>query len=138
MADDLSSFLQQASDVREYKRALAVQLAEQGVEYAVIMQSLQVSSPFISKWRRIYREQGVNGFQMSYKGSKGLLSAEQRARTIEWLKSLAYWDVGRLQVYLQDTYGVVYQSLQSYYELLHAAGLSWKKSQPRAPQKTMD
>jgi putative transposase len=133
----LASFLQQASDVREYKRALAVQLAEQGVDYALIKQSLQVSGPFISKWRRIYRQQGVEGFRMGYKGSKGHLTAHQRVETVAWLKSLSRWDVGRLQVYLEDSYGVVYQSLQSYYDLLHAAGLSWKKSQPKSPQKTM-
>lgn len=137
MTEALASFLQQASDVREYKRALAVQLAEQGIDYAVIKQSLQVSGPFISKWRRIYREEGVEGFRMGYKGSKGHLTAHQRVETVAWLKSLSRWDVGQLQAYLQDTYGVVYQSLQSYYDLLHAAGLSWKKSQPKSPQKTM-
>jgi putative transposase len=36
--------------------------------------------------------------------------------------------------YLDQHYGVIYQSKQSYYELLAAAGISWKKSQKTNPK----
>jgi len=35
--------------------------------------------------------------------------------------------------YLDEQYGVIYQSKQSYYDLLSAAGISWKKSQKLNP-----
>jgi transposase len=36
---------------------------------------------------------------------------------------------------MQQQYEVVYQSAQSYYELMHAAGLSYHKSQKVNPQR---
>jgi hypothetical protein len=37
--------------------------------------------------------------------------------------------------FLRDTFQVEYQSLQSYDNILHAAGVSWKKSQATYPKK---
>jgi putative transposase len=98
---------------------------------------LQASKSFISKWKGIYDEQGVAGFRIGYRGSAGYLTADQRDQTIAWLRAQYTWSVPALQTYLRDTFQVEYQSLQSYYDLLHAAGLSWKKSQATNPKKTM-
>jgi putative transposase len=40
-----------------------------------------------------------------------------------------------LKRYLQQEYNVIYSSNQSYYDLLKAAGMSWKKSQKKNPAK---
>jgi putative transposase len=74
---------------------------------------------------------------MGYRGSAGYLTTEQRDQTIAWLREQNAWSVPALQTYLRDTFQVEYQSLQSYYDLLHEAGLSWKKSQATNPKKTM-
>jgi putative transposase len=136
MCDALSRFLQETRDTREYTRALAVQLALHEVDYAVIIAALEVSRPFISKWKRIYIEHGVDGLRMSYRGSAGFLTPDQRTQTLAWLRAQSSWSVAALQTYLRDPWGVVYQSAQSYYALLHAAGLRWKKAQARNPKKT--
>jgi len=54
---------------------------------------------------------------------------------LEWLKQKNYWDLQELQAYLENSYGVVFRSLQSYYELFQEAGISWKKTQKRNPKK---
>lgn len=137
MSDPLHQFLHETRDTREYRRAVAVQMAHQGINYDVIATVLQVSKAFISKWKGIYAEQGVAGLCIGYHGSVGYLSAEQRDQTIAWLREQESWSVPALQTYLHETFQVVYQSLQSYYDLLHAAGLSWKKTQTTNPQKTI-
>lgn len=136
MLDALNQFLDETHDTREYKRALAVKMAHEGIAYAVIAAMLQVSKPFISKWNRIAAEAGIDGLRMGYHGASSYLSTEQRDQTLAWLRDQEFWSVPALQSYLQEIFQVVYQSLQSYYDLLHAAGLSWKQTQSTNPQKT--
>lgn len=136
MSDDLSQFLRETQDARTYKRALAVQLALQNRSYAEIAALLQVSTPFISKWKRSYREQGVTGLQIGHYGSVRYLAPAEREQVITWLKAQAPWDIPTLRTYLATHFDVVYKSLQSYYALLQAAGLSWKKTQAQNPKKT--
>ena len=45
-----------------------------------------------------------------------------------------------MEYHLAETYDVVYESKQSYYDLLEAAGLSWKKTSkvnPKADAKAV-
>jgi transposase len=133
----LTEFLTHTRDVREYKRAVAVQMEAQGVAHRVIMQSLQVSAPFISKWKRIYATAGIDGLRLQHRGGIGKLTAAARQETIHWLQTQPHWDVPTLTTYLQEHFGVVYDSPQSYYTLLHAAGLSWQQTQAINPKKTM-
>lgn len=95
---------------------------------------LDVCESFIGKWRHIYRTQGAEGLKLGYQGSSGYLTAEQRTEVMAWLQEPQHWNVGPLRTYLHQRYGVVYQSRQSYYDLLHEAKLSWKKSQKRNPK----
>jgi putative transposase len=136
MLDTLNQFLDETRDTREYKRALAVKMAHEGIAYEVIAAVLQVSKPFISKWKRIYADAGIEGLRMGYHGGISYLTSHQRDQTLAWLRDQTSWSVPALQTYLHETFQVVYQSLQSYYDLLHAAGLSWKKTQTTNPKKT--
>jgi putative transposase len=136
MDEELSQFLRETRDAREYKRALAVKLSATDLPYETISRLLDVSPSFISKWKRIYHEQGITGFQMGYLGSSSYLTEEERTQTIAWLHAQERWNVADLQTYLKTTFDVAYQSLQSYYDLLHAAGLSWQKTQAQSPKKT--
>jgi putative transposase len=55
------------------------------------MTVLQVSKPFISKWKGIYAEQGGVGLRIGYRGSAGYLTADQRDQTIAWLREQDAW-----------------------------------------------
>lgn len=47
---------------------------------------------------------------------------------MKWLQSKDCWEVGELEYHLAEQYDVVYESKQSYYDSLEAAGMSWKKT----------
>lgn len=136
MDETLSEFLRTTRDAREYKRGLAVQMAEQGYPYAAISQLLEVSEPFISKCKKLYAQTGTAGLRLAHQGSESYLTDLERAAVLEWIAAQDVCDLARLQTHLAETYAVEYQSNQSYYDLLREAGLSWKKVQASNPKKT--
>lgn len=133
--EKLSEFIQSNPDPRELKRGLAVQMVMHKYTYFEIRDVLQVSVGFISKWKQIFEEQGLSGLTLKHQGSMGYLDAQQRQAVIEWLKQKNYWNLSELQQHLEDSYGVVFASNQSYYDLFKEAGISWKKTQKRNPKK---
>jgi transposase len=133
--EELSEFIRSNRDPRELKRALAVQMVLQDYTYFKIRDILQVSVGFISKWKQQFQEQGVAGLSLKYQGSTGYLEAGQRQAVIDWLEQKNYWHLSELQQHIEDKYEVVFASKQSYYELLKAAGISWKKTQKSNPKK---
>lgn len=138
MTVPLQEFIQSNPDPRELKRAIAVNMSQQGMTHGQIQEVLGVSSGFISKWTQAYAQQGVFGLKLGHKGSQGYLSEQQRQSVIDRLKEQKYWNLRELQDQLWQQYGVRFKSRQSYYDLFHAAGLSWKKSQKRNPKKDPD
>lgn len=133
--EELTDFIQANPDSRELKRALAVQMVKQNMAYSKIKEVLQVSISFISKWKKIYNEQGVEGLILKYKGSKSYLDKEQRTSVISWLQQKNYWHLQELVTEIEDKYEVIFASKQSYYSLFEEAGISWKKTQMSNPKK---
>jgi putative transposase len=132
---DLTAFLAEKRDSREYRRALAVKLALQGYLYQAISDMLDVTPGFVSQAKTAYERFGTAGLTLKHKGSLPLLSAEQRQAVIEWLKSQHDWSVERLCDYIETTYGVVFQSRQSYYQLLADADITYKQAQRINPKR---
>jgi len=132
---ELDAFINSSKSPQEVQRALAVKMILTGTSYRKIQELLQVSHSFISKWKNQALFHGVDSLKLQYKGSKGYLDATSKAQIIEWLKQQPYLRIGDLKRHLSQEYGVVYASDQSYYALLKAAGLSWKKSQKKNPAK---
>ena len=54
------------------------------------------------------------------------------------LQTKKYENLDKLITYLDEKYNVIYQAKQSYYELLKAAGSSWKKSQNINPSNKQE
>ncbi len=135
MQADLKQFIDSNPDARELKRALAVQMVQQNYRYEDIQAVLQVSLGFISKWKQRFADEGVQGLRLAYQGASPYLSAEQRTEVLAWLQQKQYWHLPELQQHLDETYGVVFASKQSYYELFHAAGIRWKKTQTTNPKR---
>lgn len=133
--DDLLTFLGDHRDVREYRRALAVKLALQGYLYQAISDMLDVTPGFISQWKNAYETLGTDGLLLKYKGSRPFLSAYQRQEVIHWLKAQQEWSVEHLRTHIETTYQVVFQSRQSYYQLLADAGITYKQSQRTNPKR---
>jgi putative transposase len=133
--DDLLTFLGDHRDVREYRRALAVKLALQGYLYQAISDMLDVTPGFISQWKNAYETLGTDGLLLKYKVSRPFLSAYQRQEVIHWLKAQQEWSVEHLRTHIETTYQVVFQSRQSYYQLLADAGITYKQSQRTNPKR---
>lgn len=130
----LTAFIQTNPEARELQRALAVKMALQGEAYAKITKVLGMHKSCITTWKQKFEAQGLNGIKLGYQGAKSYLTLEQRAEVITWLKTRRYWNLDELVTYLDEHYGVIYQSRQSYYKLLSSAGISWKKSQKVNPK----
>ena len=120
---------------REIKRAIAVKMVSQGFLVKDIGELLDVSDAFVSKWKRIYEEQGAKGLHLRYQGSTGFLTPHQRGEVILHLKNQTHFSVDELRDFIERRYGVVYQSKQSYYDLLKAAGISWHRTEPVNPKR---
>lgn len=133
--ETLEQFIRSNPSPIELKRALAVQMSQHGQSYREIHDILQVSVGFIAASHQRYEHSGVAGLHSNYWGTKGYLSAEQKQQLFDWLDAQDAWTLEEVIDHIEDEYGVVYQSLQSYYALLKGAGFSWKKSQPAHPDK---
>ena len=133
MMNALTEFIHTTRDSRELKRALAVRMVLTGDSRVKAAHLLAVSESFIDKWRRVYRHSGVTGLRVGYQGSVGYLTAAEKAEILAWVKAQPTWDVRMVQQHVWDRYRVRYKSPQSYYALLKAARMSWKKSQDRHP-----
>jgi putative transposase len=136
--DELIEFIRGNPDSRELKRALAVQMVLRGYDYSAIQDVLQISAGFISKWKQAFEAKGLPGLALGYHGSVGYLEPQQRQAVFEWLKEQSSCRLPELQEHIDQTYGVVFASNQSYYQIFADAGMSWKKSQKYNPKADPD
>jgi len=132
---DLTAFLAEKRDSREYRRALAVKLALQGYLYEAISDMLDVTPGFVSQSKKAYETQGTVGLMLKHQGGQPYLSASERQAVIGWLKTQQEWSFEHLEAYIETTYGVVFQSRQSYYQLLADAGITHKRAQRANPKR---
>lgn len=133
--DELEQFIASHPEPRELKRAIVVQMRLQRYRYQDIQDLLQVSAGFVRDWSVAYATQGLAGLRLGYQGALPYLNCQQRQAVIEWLREKNYWHLPELQQHLEERYGIVFRSKQSYYDLFHDAGISWKKSQSSNPRK---
>lgn len=131
----LEDIINESQDTREVKRAVSVKMRLSGITPATISQVLNVSLQYVSKWKTIYETEGVGALAVRYQGRQGYLNEPERAAVVEWITSQATLSVEALRDYLESRYGVVYQSKQSYYDLLEAGGMSYHKSEKANPKR---
>ena len=70
--EELDAFIESNPDSRELERALAARMTLQGYSHREIMKILQVTSGYISKWKREYIINGIQSLKLGYKGSKNI------------------------------------------------------------------
>ena len=133
--DELDHFINQTKDAREIKRALAVKMKLQGKYYREIKHLLGVSHQFISKWKNCAIFEGVENLRVKYKGRKSYLKTEEKQQVIQWLRDKEYLRLSDLKLHLEKDYNIIFDSDQSYYNLLKEARISWKKTQKKNPAR---
>ena len=131
----LDEMIDESKDVREVKRALSVKMVEHGLTPATVSVLLNVSVQYVSKWKVTYEAVGVDGLLLGYQGGSSYLRESERDAVVGWIKSHETLSIEALRDYLEGTYGIVYQSKQSYYDLLDAGGMSYHHSEKRNPKR---
>jgi putative transposase len=117
----LDEWVKNNSDSRELKRAMVVKLTLQGWTYNSIAEFLNVSNGFISKWNKRFKQSGLEGLKLSYKGSSGYLTKQQKQDVINWLNKDDNQGLEKIKRYLRDKYGINFKSDSSYYNLIKEA-----------------
>lgn len=64
----LDEIINESKDTREVKRALSVKMVSSGIAPATISQVLNVSMPYVSKWKTIYEAAGADALGIGYQG----------------------------------------------------------------------
>jgi len=119
----------------ELKRTLSLKMQEVGVSNKKIAEVLLVSLPFISKWKKKYKGQGLSCLAVQYEGRPCYLSCQEREEIITHISQQSHYSLPELVEYIESNYGVTFKSKQSYYDLFSAGGLSWHKTQKSNPKK---
>ena len=119
----------------EVKRALAVKMFFSDFKVEDICKLLNVSDSFVSKWKIIYENKGARALKVNYQGGPGYLTEQQRIQILLYLNNKSHCSVEELRDYIEDHFGIVYRSKQSYYDLLKAGGLTWHQTQAVNPQR---
>jgi transposase len=135
---ELDEWIKTNPDSRELKRALAVKLSLQGWVYREIANLLNVSDSVVGQWKNGFKQKGIEGLKLSYKGAKSYLTEQQKQQVLTWLQMQEYWDLSELECYLVEEFDVVFKSKTSYYNLLNEAKISWQKAQPKNPRQDPD
>jgi transposase len=137
MYTSLDDLIQRSHKSTEVKRAQAVKQDLANKNRQTIADILEVSVSFISKWRLIYEQFGAEGLRSLHQGAKprAFLSEQQKAAVLAHISSHTVFGYSDLVAYLTNAYGVAYKHSQSYYDLLHQAGMTWHKSQKRNPRR---
>lgn len=133
--DKLAQLIEETTDVRELKRAVSVKLREGGMATEAVGEVLQVTPRAVRAWRQRYAREGVEGLRLRYRGSESYLSVEQRQELEDWLGSQETITVEEVRDEIEARYGIVYQSKQSYYDLLEASGLSYHRTEKGNPKR---
>lgn len=132
---DLDELINSGQDAREVKRALSVKMSLNNIPTRTICTILNVSASYVSKWGKAYQQGGAQQLLLGYRGSSSYLTEAARKETLDWLAAQTKISVEALRDYLETQHQVVYQSKQSYYDLLTAAGMSYHKSEKANPKK---
>ncbi|MEQ9233028.1 helix-turn-helix domain-containing protein [Coleofasciculus sp. E2-BRE-01] len=117
----LDQWIKNNSEPRELKRAMVVKLTLQGLSYNSIANYLNVSNGFISKWNKRFKESGLEGLKLSYKGSSGYLTKQQKQDVINWLNKNDNQGLEKIKCYLREKYDINFKSNSSYYNLIKEA-----------------
>ena len=133
--ETLAQLLEETPDVRELKRAVSVKLGEEGMATEAVAKVLQVTPRAVRRGRKRYEQEGVEGLQVKYRESESYLSVEQWQEIEDWLGTQETLTLEEGREEIEARYGSVYQSQQSYYALLDASGLSYRRTEKGNPKR---
>ena len=133
--DKLTKLIEETTDVRELKRAVSVKLREGGMPTEAVGEVLHLPARTVRAWYQRYEREGVEGVRLKYRGSESYLGVEQRQEIEDWLGAQETITVEEVRDEIEARYGIIYQSKQSYYDLMEASGLSYHRTEKGNPHR---
>jgi transposase len=127
-------------DIHERTRLQAVRLYGTGMATQLIMEIVGCGESSIRQWAQHYKASGMDAMRSHWRGGNAnKLTKEQRADLRQRLHQYRprdltismgeFWTISDLSVAVERWYGVVYQSPDSYADLLHACGFSYQRAE---------
>lgn len=132
--ETLDDIINDATDPRETKRALTVKMLQNGLSPQTITALLNVSEQYVSKWKIRYAQDGASGLRVAYQGSTSYLTVSQRQQVVAWIERHDTITIEAVRDYVEEHFGVVYRSKQSYYDLLTEGNMSYHRTTPVNPK----
>jgi len=136
--ETLDDLINDATDPRETKRALAVKMLQTGLSPQSIANLLNVSEQYISKWKIKFEKEGALGLRLAYRGKPPYLTVNQRQQVVQWVETHDTLTIETLRDYVESQYEVIYESKQSYYDLLVDGGMSYHRTTATNPKYDED
>lgn len=131
----LDDIINTSTDPREIKRALSVKMLQSGMVPKTITDLLNVSEQFVSKWKIRHEQEGVTGLYVAYQGKSPYLNQAQQQAVVDWIQGHQTVSIETLRDHIEEEYGIIYRSKQSYYDLLSAGGMSYHRTVAVNPKR---
>jgi transposase len=119
------------------RRANALVLLDQGMSCEAIAKVFLLDDDTVRTWFRLYRESGTGGLAgFGYEGSDGHLNARQREELKSWIADTLPRTTRHVGAWIEQEFGIVYQSRSGLVALLHRLGMEHRK--PQAVSQKLD
>ena len=119
------------------RRANAVVLLDRGMSCSDIAAVLFVDDDTVRTWFRLYMEDGIDGLRgFGYEGSDGHLNVEEQQQLKSWITNTLPRTTRHVGAWIEQEFGVVYQSRSGLVALLHRLGMEHRK--PQAVSQKLD
>ena len=121
------------------RRANALVLLDRGMSCAEISSVFLLDDDTVRTWFRLYREDGIDGLAgFGYEGSNGHLNARQREELKYWITDTLPRTTRHVGAWIEQEFGIVYQSRSGLVALLHRLGMEHRKPQSVSQKLDVD
>ena len=121
------------------RRANALVLLDQGMSCEAIAKVFLLDDDTVRTWFRLYRESGTGGLAgFGYEGSDGHLNARQREELKSWIADTLPRTTRHVGAWIEQEFGIVYQSRSGLVALLHRLGMEHRKPQTVSQKLDVD
>jgi transposase len=112
------------------RRANALVLLDRGMSCDEVGRVLLIDDATIRTWHRLFEKDGVDGLAgFNYGGRASPLSLEQQATLKAWVGETLPRTTREVGAWIEQAFGVVYESRSGLIALLHRLGLEHRKPQ---------
>ena len=119
------------------RRANALALLDQGMSCSDVGAALFLDDDTVRTWFRLYSEEGTEGLAgFGYEGRDGHLKARQRDQLKSWIAETLPRTTRHVGAWIEQEFGIVYQSRSGLVTLLHRLGMEHRK--PQAVSQKLD